>query len=244
MRMALRTTGRLRAFTLIELLVVVSIIGLLLAMLLPSLSHARRAAKSVACTANLRSLSLAQLTYANTHDDALVVAGDGSYDTQGSWIGLLEGQGAQKLVRRCPMDESIYFDTPFTDYAVPVLRETSYGINNYVSPTHAPLGVHPVRQLSQVPNPAGLVQFVELAESGDYAVADHIHVQEFYNPLTPKATPTRASIQMAIGRHGGRAKDWSGAANYGFMDGHAETLSLKSVYADPTRNRFIPDVDH
>lgn len=60
-----------RAFTLIEVLVVISIIGLLMAILVPSLSGARDQAKSVQCMANLRSFGAAFLTYANENRDYL-----------------------------------------------------------------------------------------------------------------------------------------------------------------------------
>ncbi len=230
------------AFTLIEVLVVTSILALLIAALLPSLSRGRQTARTVACLSNLRGLALAQQMYADSNDERLAVAGEGSYDEQGSWIGLLQSQGVESLNRKCPSDSSPYFDALFTDYQPPVYRVTSYGINNYISPTHAPLGAVPFRQLSRIPNPARVVQFVELAETGNYAVADHVHVQEFFHPLTPKATPKRVNVQMPLGRHGGKQADWNGTLNYSFVDSHAETLPLESVYVNPKRNRFNPVV--
>lgn len=59
------------AFTLIEVLVVISIIGLLIAILVPSLSGAWDQAKSVQCMSNLRSFGSAFLAYANDNRDFL-----------------------------------------------------------------------------------------------------------------------------------------------------------------------------
>jgi prepilin-type N-terminal cleavage/methylation domain-containing protein len=62
---------RPNAFTLIELLVVVSIIAVLISILLPSLAHAKRNAKRVACATNLRQLSIASRAYAGANEDFL-----------------------------------------------------------------------------------------------------------------------------------------------------------------------------
>jgi prepilin-type N-terminal cleavage/methylation domain-containing protein len=51
------------AFTLIEVLVVITVIGVLFAILLPSLFEARQNAKNMLCKNNLRSFALADLNY-------------------------------------------------------------------------------------------------------------------------------------------------------------------------------------
>lgn len=61
-----------RAFTLVELLVVISIFGLLIAILLPSLRDAREQAKAALCLANQRSLSHGWHMYADENNDVSV----------------------------------------------------------------------------------------------------------------------------------------------------------------------------
>lgn len=60
-----------KAFTLIELLVVVAIIGIVAALLLPTLGRAKRAAQTVACMSNLRQLGIALTLYVQDNNDRL-----------------------------------------------------------------------------------------------------------------------------------------------------------------------------
>lgn len=64
-----RMKSRIGGFTLIELLVVIAIIALLLSILMPSLSGARRMAKSSVCLSNLKRIGIGMALYMNKHSD-------------------------------------------------------------------------------------------------------------------------------------------------------------------------------
>lgn len=107
-------SSRPLAFTLIEILVVVSIIGLLVAILLPSLQGARTQANRTVCASNLRSIGLGVQSYlAETNDRmpyASFLPSTTPYPIQGGeaiFIAdvLLLHTGGNTKIFQCPRDQ-------------------------------------------------------------------------------------------------------------------------------------------
>jgi prepilin-type N-terminal cleavage/methylation domain-containing protein/prepilin-type processing-associated H-X9-DG protein len=231
-----------RAFTLVEILVVIGIIATVIGILLPALSKARDAGARAQCLSNLRQLAIAQANFAASQKNKLIEAGSGDPD-QGSWLNTLQPYAGAKLARRCPRDVSVYFDQPFDPSKTPLrFRTTSYVINNYVTPTHyaAKADRTPPRRITQIRRSSRVIQFAELAEVGSDAVADHLHVQKFYDAASPEGSVELIAKQLPIGRHGGRVLSMDAPLNFAFFDGHAEPLTIRQAWGGRARNRFDP----
>lgn len=66
-RSACGTSGRRRAFTLMEMLVVISIVGMLMALLLPAVQASRESARRNTCQNHVKQLSLAMLNHESAY---------------------------------------------------------------------------------------------------------------------------------------------------------------------------------
>lgn len=76
----------LNRFTLIELLIVVAILGILISILIPSLSRAKETAKMAVCASNMNQLSKAYLAYSSNNDNKLLSAASSAINDIPPWI--------------------------------------------------------------------------------------------------------------------------------------------------------------
>jgi len=112
---SIRRAQCIPGFTLVELLVVIGIISVLVAILMPALSQARRAAQATACLSNLRQLAQSLITYA--------------VDNRGAMPGVewASAQNVTPYANRLGFGQRLYGSYPGFGYAnVGLLCETGY----------------------------------------------------------------------------------------------------------------------
>ncbi len=207
-----------RAFTLTEMLVVIAIIGILAALLLPTIAQGKRKAQQVVCVSNLRQIGFALHAY---------VADNHAYPPGMRWAVTLEHQGfgisrpgtnfLQRGVWRCPTAQfSLHSATPGVIWLC-------YGYNSFG-----------VLRVGDITNTLGLLGHMELGignpirESEVAAPSDMMAVGDGFNG----SRDFMREPSKEMGRWGNTFSRHAGKANVLFCDGHVESPTLQFVFDD------------
>jgi prepilin-type N-terminal cleavage/methylation domain-containing protein len=178
----------LRAFTLVELLVVISIIAILIAMLLPALNKARRAAQTVACLSNEHQIMIGLVSFTLDNDGYLpysvgstppIPPGDPKLNMDwADWLGGYFGPPNHGTVY-VPYDPNKFSGTvwtcpvagsepPGSPWLFTERWSYNYSMNAYLSAIHNPDGSY------TVPNAPGQQQAHHRMRLSDAASPDTI----------------------------------------------------------------------
>jgi len=228
------TRHRPHAFTLVELLVVISIISVLIALVLPGLTHARESANHVKCLSNQKHLVQATFAYLGDHDG---IAPPGEDKNNKSWCDtLMPWVDKNENVYDCPIN--------FVDKGKQTDLHVSYCPNGFQWLFYA--GWHYSRgaptNVYAVKSPSKLMMMREDTE--DWARTSRSLYQSYsywrrrhgkYLPALFYFHATKPGHLTSGGRHfrgggggigGGRGKDPWGFDTISFYDGHVITESM------------------
>ena len=227
-----------RTFTLIELLVVIAIIAILAAMLLPALAKARNKAQNMSCISNLKQLGLASNMYTDDNEPRIVpYSGSGNSATPVWGDALLPYAGDLKVFK-CPLNLlaiKMQGTTPdriwrYGDTGVPASTGYSYGLNCW-SGTGGLIPRGPGnRTAPEIPKPSSVILISDAAGPSPSQVAGGGSGWTYVEVRGQMIEASKNSVHY-----------YEDKANCTFVDGHVQTVDIKSLY---TADHFKSALDY
>ena len=206
--------GNGRAFSIVEVLVVIGLITILLGLLMPTLSKARRRAQTVQCQSNMRQVGLALDIYANRWKGWVypVLLGCNVPREQRWPTQVFKPAVWNPPVMKCPADElppppAVYVGVDKYKNGDENGADHSYILNELIKDRY-------IKKHSTAAVLAGVSssEVIIMAEK-------KTHEDDYYHGIGPFHKGTNPSTLLESYRHGLNV-----GSNYLFLDGHVETL--------------------